>query len=83
MKKKKLKLTGFTTQKIDENLLNNIYAGSDSELCGNTCDCTCTCESQNTQQKNSNINGVSTSNRDTSFVSVFVDNLVDNPTIYF
>ncbi len=68
MKNKKLKLSSFTEQTMDENLMHNIYAGAPE--CGNTCDCTCSCDPGNTNQLNSNVNNASTNNRDTSFVSV-------------
>jgi len=71
MKSKKLKLTNFSNQSLNEKLMHNIYAGS--IYCGNTCDCSCTCDTGNTQQLNSNVNSTSTNNRETSFVSEVVE----------
>ena len=73
--KKKLKLTNLRDHSISKNSLKNIYAGS--EACGNTCDCTCQCDANDAQQLNSNVSTVSTNNRDHSFVSNFVDALIN------
>lgn len=75
MKNNRLKLTGLSKQALDENNMNNICGGDDSPLCGNTCDCMCSCDSSNTSQQNSNVSSVSTTNRDTSFVSSVVESL--------
>ncbi len=75
MKKKKLKLTSFSKHEIKDSRMNNIYAGSD--VCGNTCDCTCTCDPGNSQQLNTNVNSVSTNNRDSSFVNDALEIAID------
>lgn len=76
MKNNRLKLTDLAKQALDENNMDNIYGGSDSPLCGNTCDCTCSCDAGNTSQSNSNVSSVSTTNHDTSFLSLTIDGLL-------
>jgi len=77
MKSKKLKLTSFTKQNMNEKLLNNVYGGAPQ--CGNTCDCTCSCDSGNVTQMNSNVNSAQVASRDTSFVSSVIEAFLTDP----